>query len=803
VRGDFKKVTLESIGEWMKMVVLLLFVLLAVIYAGPAEDYGAIHGFIFDQANHESVIGANIYMLDVRLGNTTNLSGYYIIPQVPPGVYTLVCEYIGYKQYKKEVEIKARERKRLDIFIEQEILEGEAITIVADSITMSEKLFHMPISKIELTPLDINRIPQVAEADLLRSLQTLPGILPISDFSSALYVRGGTPDQNLYMIDGADVYNPEHAFGIFSTFNTDAIKHVDFSKGGFTAEYGGRLSSIMDVTYLDGNQEEFEGTASVSLLSAKTTLQIPLGAAGALSGSFRRTYFDQTVARFIDNIPDYYFYDGNCKTFFNIDDNNKLTVSYYRGRDFLDIIFNEESGEDIGFGVDWGNSTGSIRWTSILIPNLFGNFWITLSRFSSYFNFKGGFDISEENEITDMTFKLNLEYNHSKYIATLFGLEQKNLHGIYEETFPGGLVDVDAHRTHYLGYVQERWTPSDRWEITSGLRYNYFISERNYQNWAPRFAAKYRLTESTTLKFASGRYYQYLHNVPRPFLTSIWTTSDQYQQASSADHYILGFQKGLGDHFSLEMEIYRKNFQNIYIVNQNIATDITPKDFTADGRTIYKDTQGLFLGGLGNSTGLEVFIKKDLGMITGWFGYTLAKTEHIFNRINQNQPFPPRHDRTSTINCVCDLSVYDIFDGLWGKPKYPRRSKFVLGLNFVYTTGQPITIPSSGYFTFPTPDYGDVFLLDPTAEGLFSIYPTRINTYRLPAYSRLDVSLTYTKYFNAWSIAPYLQVFNIGNRKNVWFIQYQDEGTDMIYNPEIETTNMLPFLPTFGVTINF
>ncbi|MCK5033625.1 MAG: TonB-dependent receptor, partial [Calditrichia bacterium] len=288
---------------------IVLFMIVNNVYA-QNNNTGTINGFVYDESNLETLIGANVYLNENFLGSSTNLSGYFVIPDVTAGEYTLICEYIGYKSKTQKVVVKSNKEQRLHIKLSEAMLQSETIVVEADSIRTSEKLFRQPISKVVLSALEIKRIPQVAETDLLRSLQTLPGIVPLSDFSSALYVRGGTPDQNLYMIDGADVYNPEHAFGIFSTFNTDAIKHVDLSKGGFSSEFGGRLSSIMNVTYLDGNREEFEGSVSISLLSAKTTLQMPLGNFGSISGSIRRTYFDQTAAKFIDDIPNYYFYDG-------------------------------------------------------------------------------------------------------------------------------------------------------------------------------------------------------------------------------------------------------------------------------------------------------------------------------------------------------------------------------------------------------------------------------------------------------------------------------------------------------------
>ncbi len=357
--------------------------LILLVFLSPLLFASSISGFVFDKTNGESLIGANLYIEGIGVGASTNLNGYYVIPQVAAGTYTLVCDYQGYQPHREEIRVENSQPLKINIIMVESILETETIVVTADSIPTIEKLYNKPISGVNLSGMQIRRIPQVAEADLLRSLQTLPGVEPLSDFSSALYIRGGTPDQNLYLLDGTDVYNPEHAFGLFSTFNTDAIKQVDLSKGGFGAEYGGRLSSILNITNIDGNREQFEGTASISLLSARTTLQMPISDFGSVSGSVRRTYFDQTVAKMIDDLPDYYFYDGNLKAFFDINANNNLTLSAYGGRDVLDFIFNTSGSDETGFKYDWGNATASARWTTVISPILFANFWITASRWMS------------------------------------------------------------------------------------------------------------------------------------------------------------------------------------------------------------------------------------------------------------------------------------------------------------------------------------------------------------------------------------------------------------------------------------
>jgi hypothetical protein len=781
--------------------VIIIMVCLTCMLYGQDIQTGTLNGFVFDKSNGESLIGANVYIKDLLLGSSTNLSGYYVIPVLLEGEYTLVCEYMGYETYTQLIRIENGEQ-RINIFLEESVLETETIVVDAESIRTIEKLYRQPISKIELTPMQIKRIPQIAETDLLRSLQTLPGITAVSDFSSALYVRGGTPDQNLYSIDGSDVYNPEHAFGIFSTFNTDAIKHVDMSKGGYGAEYGGRLSSIMEVTYLDGNREAFEGSFSVSLLSAKTTLQMPLGDYGSISGSIRRTYFDQTIAKLIDEVPDYYFYDGNIKAYFDIDANNKLTVSFFRGRDFLDFIFNENSEEQAGFKFDWGNTTGSVRWTKVFNPRLFANFWVTYSRFSSYFTMQS-FDVEQENILTDLTFKGSMEYAYSNNLSVLFGFEQKNLHGIFAENFPGGVVDVDQYRNQYVGYTSLTFKPIERLEIKTGLRYNYFDSDRDFENWGPRLSMKYRLTETVNLKASTGIYHQYLHRIPMAFITSIWTTSDAYQEESSSRHIILGVQKELAEHFSFEAEVYHKNYKSIYQYNQNFLTDLTAKGFTSTGESIYNDTQALFDHGEGFSTGFELLFKKDNGSLTGWIGYGLASTEYRFQDINQNNYFPPRHDRRSVINIVANMNIRHFLKDIGLSEGSQSSSQWLLGINFVYASGQPLTTPSSVYLTSTLPDIGGSLGQGPGGYRSYSIYPTTINAFRIPAYARLDLSVTYKKQYESWSMAPYLQIFNVGNRKNIWFIQYDEEIEGDRILQKVEPVHMLPLLPTLGITFNF
>jgi hypothetical protein len=797
--NKFETINLTSFilsgAKLFKELKYLLFLLLITSFDlfSQITQLGTLSGYVYDQENGETLIGANTYIKELKIGCSSNSSGYFVIPNIPYGEYTFVCSLIGYKSQTQTIIIKSNEQKFLKIKLISEAIRQKEVVITAEPASVIEKLFEKPVSKIELTPTQINRIPQVIESDLLRSLQTLPGIVSISDFSNALYIRGGTPDQNLFLLDGTDVYNPEHAFGLFSTFNTDAIKRVDISKGGFGAEYGGRLSSIINITNIDGNRNRFEGNVGISLLSAKTTLQTPLGDFGSLSGSFRRTYFDQTIAKWVEEVPDYYFYDGNLKTFLELDDKNKLTLSFYGGLDKLDYKFDKKSDESPSMVYDWGNQTGSINWKRIFNPELFGNFWLTYSRFASNFKFSEE-DINEDNLISDFTFKSNIEYYYLDNLNFKFGFEYKNAYGYLKETFPGGRVDATKYRQLYVAYLTTHWNPSILWDVEAGIRFDYFVSDRNFQNIDPRLSVKYRLTETTNLKFATGIYHQYVEKVERGFIVGIWTTADKYVNGSKAYHYILGFQKEFAKEYQFEAEAYYKKYKDLYSYNYLTFVDVSADDYDEKGRPIYKEAKGLFNRGDGSTIGLEFLLRKDVGAVNGWIGYALTHTEFKIDGINQNKSFVPRHNRTSMINVVANVDIKDFFDEINGKERQDYSSRWLIGLNFVYSTGQPITVPGSVY---------SMNSLSHGGEDGFFIYPTDINAFTLPAYMRLDLSISYEKKYESWSLSPYLQVFNVSNRRNIWFINYDHETKDDVIIQKIETFPMMPILPSIGVNIKF
>lgn len=763
---------------------------------------GMVSGFVYDGTNGEAMIGATLIIKGTRIGTVTNGSGYFVINNVPSGKQTLVVSSIGFA--KKSVKVNTADSivSRLNIQLQPESVNLSEVVVTGDNMSTADKMYEAPVSKFELSGVEINATPKVIEADLLRALQTLPGITAVSDFSSGLYIRGGTADQNMFLIDGADVYNPDHAFGVFSTFNTNAIKKVEVYKGGFSSEYGGRLSSVIDVINLDGNRNRMEGIVSISLLSASTTLQVPVGSFGSVSGSFRRTYIDQTYAKWSDDVPNYYFYDGNLKGFFELSQRDKMSVSFFNSRDNLDYKMIKNSPDSPGLTYEWGNVTGSVNFKHLFSERLFASFWLTGSGFDSDFKITKIEDDASHNELTDYAIKASLEYYADNDISWKFGAEQKYLRFCYREDFSEGLIDFSNKARLTTVYGDLRYRPDALWEWDFGLRTSAYISDIKKINPEPRFSVKYRLTENSTIKFAAGRYFQYLNRLQQMFVASIWAGSDKNTKPSSSNHYILSYQRELSDAVSLELEGYYKTYANIYQFNQNLRADVSPGYYTAEGYPVYNSTKSIFTRGDGNTWGAEILLRKASGTITGWLSYTYSKTKYTFDGINQGNAYAPRHDRASVVNLVVNGDLGDILSGEFDAKPEKKSSRWSFGLNFMFATGQPITLPASVYFVKNIPDAQYGVNNDQGYPG-YKLYPGTIDSYRLPAYARMDFSITYEKDYGSWSLAPYIQIYNVGNRKNVWFISYDNEVAGNKINQTVDKFNMLPILPSIGVNVKF
>ncbi len=780
---------------------ILFLILFSISLKAQASSTSTISGFVYDKSTGETLIGTNVYLKDSHLGSITNNNGYFVISNVPVGKQKLIASYVGYKTAEQDINVNGSS-SIIKIYLTPSAYNVGEVVVKGDSEKIGDRLFSRPVSTIEMNSSQVNQIPKVVEADLLRALQTMPGITALSDFSSAIYVRGGTPDQNLYLVDGAEIYNPEHAFGIFSTFNTNAIKRVEVSKGGFGAEYGDRLSSVINVINLEGNRKKFQGDFNLSLIAASLTLQSPIGSIGSISGSFRRTYIDQTYAKFIKNLPSYYFDDGNLKAFFQFGDKDNLTLSYFGSKDNLDYKIDKTLPQSPHFLYDWGNKLGTINWKHIFSDKIFTSFYLTGSNFQSNFSVNQFQRFEEKNSLSDYTAKGSLEYFISNELNMKTGIDYKHLGLLYNFDWNAGLVNINSLAHETSAYVSFLWHPIPVWDIEAGLRYTQFQSDKTFTHFLPRLSVKYRLSATSNIKFATGIYSQYLDSIQRLFFSSIWMAADKNINNSKATHYVLGYQKQVANYFVLDVESYIKYYKNLYIFNQNFNAQVTPTYYLTDGNPVYTSNQNLLTRGDGTSYGLELMLRKDVGAVSGWISYSLSRTQYNFDGINQDNTFVPRQDRTSVLNFVLNGNINDILKGNWNGAPEKSSSSWLLGLNFVFTSGQPITVPVSAYFVNTLPDWNNYSTANQDLPA-YKLYPGAIDTYRLPPYIRMDLSITYRKDYGSWSLAPYLQIINIGNRKNIWFINYKSNITNGAVVQDITTEDMLPILPSLGLTIKF
>jgi len=765
-----------------RQAIIFLFSIFLYSFSFSQTKYN-LSGFVYDSLTHEPLIGAMVYAKAMNAGTFSNNSGYFNLSSIT-GRQLITFSLIGYEPRTMEVDAD-KGNNIMRVYLKEKPYTSYEVIATAERESEKEKLFARKISSMEISAQQLKSMPQLVEGDLLRTLQSMPGVATMSDFSSELYVRGGGSDQNLFMIDGVEVYNPTHLFGLLSTFNTEAIKQVNFSKGGFGAEYGGRLSSVVDVVNIDGNRNEFKCVADWNLLTLKATAQMPISDFGSISASFRRTYFDQFLSN--TGSSHYFFYDGNLKATFDLSEKNKLTFSLFASKDNLYNPMNR--GVDYNLEYNWNNITASFNWQSLLTDNIFTNAWVTYSKYKSDYDYEIG-GIKETNNISDLTMKFNGELFYSNELKFKSGLEFKLLGLELHQKFPLVESNYDQNALSFSMYGSGNWQPNPLWDIEFGIRGNIFSNNKNYFHIEPRLALKYRLSESSSLKYAFGIYNQYLHRIHRGFIMGLYTMADKDIGSSNALHNILGYNYNIAENLSLEIELYHKKLNNIYSLDQLFLIDDSQGFFDIATSAPTFNASGVdYLKGKGYSYGLEILFRKSAGAFTGFIGYTLAKTQYEFSILNQGNPFSPRHHRVHSLNAALSADLL----GLIRKREDDRDSRLLIGLNFSYNSGQPFSLPASGYKIL-----NPIYKLDSLC-----IYPTKLNNGRLPYYIRLDMSLRYEIYYRKWKMTPYLQVFNIGNRKNVWAVQYDDSRDDDGISVGAKSIGMIPIIPSIGVTVEF
>ena len=732
-----------------------------------AETAAILSGFVTDESNGESLAGANVMLTwsGPTLGTLSNTDGYYAVKDIPPGVYTLIFSYIGYESRRDTVVFDEAEEARRDVSLTLEPITTEEIVSRADRYEEEQAL--QP-GFIALRSEKLRELPSIGEPDILRSLQLLPGIQAASDISSGLYIRGGGPDQALILLDQIPIYNPSHAFGFFSTFNPDAIKDISLHKGAYPAQYGGRLGSVLDVRNRDGNRKDFQGTGGISLISARLMLEGPLRK-GSWMASGRRTYIDQILREVwaarddSTDVPSYYFYDVNTKLNYDLD-KGKVTVSGYFGKDDLSIDIDEENYVNIG----WGNWAFTGKWTHVLSPSLFANLMVAGSRYTSDMALSL-FEVPIEfsNSIRDLTVKGDLDYFASSRHVLTAGFVATRYRFVFRQMF-NQEKPLDLRETPYLfsWYVQDMWQPQAATSIRWGARCNYF-SEGERLQVEPRVSLHHHLAPDLRLKLGGGLYHQYLQLVTTEGFSGgdFWVPLDNTVKPGRSWQGVGGIEWEPSRRYHMSLEGYYTDMAHLVALDNTVISD---GEESRSEDVFYTD-------GRGYAKGLELFLQRRTGPLTGWIGYTLGWTRRRFPELNRGRTFPPKYDRRHDLSVVADY----------------RRRRWSFGANMVYGTGQAFT-PAAARYTMRSP-----------ATGLFPdqdfVLPADRNSARLLPYHRLDLNVKRRFQLLGSNAEAYLQIFNVYSRRNEWFVQY-DTG-----NPETEprVTKMLPIVPTLGIDFAF
>ena len=789
----------------------LFFLILIQLITFPivAQNNFTISGFVQDDNSGENLIGVSVYDKETFKGTVTNAYGFYSLT-IEEGTYNITYSFIGLESVTKNLIVD--KDLRVNISLKSNAILTDEVTITGEKLDKNISSSNMSQVKMEVT--NIKQLPAIlGEVDVIKSAQLLPGITANGEGSSGLYVRGGGPDQNLILLDEAVVYNASHLFGFFSVFNADAIKDINIIKGGMPAEYGGRLSSVLDITMKEGNNKKFKADGGIGLLSSRLTLQGPIQknkSSFIISG--RRTYIDVLSKPLLNREnPEtgeknafagsgYYFYDLTTKINYRVSDKDRLYLSGYFGRDVFDF-----ANSDNGFAVQipWGNATGSLRWNHLFNDKLFMNTSLVFSDYRFEFNIaQSDFEFKIFSGINDWNTKVDFLYQPNQRHTIKFGTNYT-----YHEFTPGNATGKAGEVTfapdeiyrQYSNegaiYFSDDFELSDVLKINAGLRYSSFqhagditflnylkndltLNSNNYRHIEPRLSLRYTLNPTSSLKAAYTENYQYVHLASTSAVslpTDLWVPSSTAIKPKFAKQLAFGYFKNLNDNmYETSVESYYKEMTNLIEYKEGVL----PEDNTNS------NSDNAFTFGDGDSYGVEVLLKKVQGKTTGWIGYTLSKTTRYFDEVNNGESFPAKYDRRH------DLSV---------TATHKLSKAWTLSGVFVYASGNSITLPTERYVIG-----GDVYTQFTSRNG-----------YRMDPYHRMDIGATYTpnkknkKFKSSWNFS----IYNIYSRKNPYFIYFAIEGLDdnaedqNIQNGNVEAkayqVSIFPILPSVTWNFNF
>lgn len=778
-----------------------LFVVLLSVCAlvCPAQQKFTLSGYVRDSATGESIINATISVSGRGTSVSSNQYGFFSLT-LDSGSYVLAVSHVGFITQGYPVQLDKNQALELQL----QSVSAALSEVKVYSRRRDQNVRGTQMGRIDLSINQIKNIPAfMGEVDILKTLQLLPGVRNAGEGNAGFYVRGGGADQNLIMLDDAVVYNTGHLFGFFSIFNSDAIKNTSLIKGGMPAQYGGRLSSVLDITMKDGNSKQFEGEGGIGLIASRLSLQGPLVKDKAsFIVSARRTYADAIAKPFVKETSDFYgsgyfFYDLNAKVNYRISDKDRLYLSGYFGRDVFD--FNNQR-RSFGANIPWGNSTATLRWNHVFNRKLFANTTVVYNDYKFRFSAaQDNFNITLASGIRDGNAKIDFDYYPAPKHKVKFG-GQATYHRFTPNVLSGNQdsvvfnpsTDGNKYAWENALYVQDDWDISDAVKLNYGLRWTGFSqvgpytaytrdANRNkldstvygsgdliktYQGLEPRATLRVNVDEVSSIKAAINRNYQFIHlvsNSGSTLPTDLWVPSTFRVKPQIAWQYALGYFRNLKDNmFETSVEVYYKSMQNQIEYREGYTPGLT-------------DPEEEFVFGKGWSYGSEFLINKVRGKLTGWIGYTLSWTWRKFPELNGGNKYPARFDRRH------DLSVVGT---------YELNPKWRFGATFVYGTGNATSLPESFYIV----------------EGVLTQEFSSINKYRLPAYHRMDLSATLTPKKNGKRRLDSYWVFSIYNvysRLNPYFIYYDQTGSPLDGSLKVEArqVSLFPVIPT--ITWNF
>lgn len=773
------------------LVFLLAFSLPEVVLAQKVS----LSGYMRDAQTGETIISGTIFIKEANQSAETNNYGFYSV-SVPPGSYTVIFSYVGYEPITQKIDLTSNQTVNPELKSATEMKEVE--------ITAGRKDANVANSEMGTVTLEMAQIKTLpvlfGEVDLLKTLQLLPGVQSAGDGNSGFYVRGGGPDENLILLDDAVIYNSGHLFGFFSVFNSDAIKDVTLIKGGPPANYGGRLSSVVDVSMKDGNLKEYHAEGGIGLIASRLLLEGPIKKnKGSFMLAGRRTYIDDIARLFTTKLKNigYYFYDLNFKANYKLGDKDRLYLSGYMGLDKFTYA-NPQGTFDAN--IPWGNKTATLRWNHQFTDKLFVNTTLVYNDYNFASNFsentfgiKIASGIQDYNAKTDFDyyasnnhhFKAGIAYTHHKFIPN-------QISGVADsiKLDPDNAFIKYAHEAS--AYVLDDFDATKWWKINVGLRYSWFgqigpytayqynsagaIDDstkygpgqlvKTYGGLEPRFNMRFKLNDLSSIKTSIAKTYQYLHMVSdngTTLPTDVWVPSTYLVKPEIAWQYSAGyFRNFLNNTVEASVEAYYKTMKN----QVEYQAGYVPNNI--------QDPELSYVFGNGTAYGAEFFVNKTRGKFTGWVGYTLAWTYEQFPQLNNGDPFPAKYDRRNDISVV---------------GSYVLNKKWTLSSVFVYGSGNPITLPTSYYFI----------------QGNIQEQFSNINAYRLPAYDRLDISATLTpkhKKQHKWEGSWTFSIYNVYDRHNPYFLYVDNQGTvSKGITVTVYEVYILPILPS--VTYNF